>query len=83
MFGLKDKWLYYAMGTAVGGLVSVAILSSIMGTLGTFIGAGVAGAGIWYIFKLQDKHGLYSKTRNHNEIHIVSVRMKNDKIKKK
>lgn len=83
MFGLKDKWLYYAMATAGGGLISVAILSSLFGTIGTFIGAGIAGIGIWRIFQLQDKHGLYSKTRNHNEIHIVPVQMKNRKIKKK
>lgn len=80
LFGLKDKWLYYAMGTAMGGLVSVAILSSILGTIGTFIGAGVAGLLIWNIFRLQDKHGLYSKTKNNNEIHIFKMRMNNRKI---
>jgi hypothetical protein len=82
MFGLKDKWLYYAMGTAVGGLIAVAVLSSIFGTIGTLAGAGVAGTGVWRIFKLQDKHGLYSKTKNHNEVHIITMRMSNEKIKK-
>lgn len=69
------------MGIAVGGLISVAILSSIIGTIGTFIGAGLAGGGIWWIFKMQDKHGLYSKTRNDNEIHIIpTLKLQNRNI---
>lgn len=83
LFGLKDKWLYYAMGTAVGGLVSIAILSSIFGTIGTFIAAGVAGGGIWWIFRCQDKYGLYNKTNNNNEIHIISTIKLKRKAKRK
>ena len=30
-FGLKDKYIYYAMGTAVGGLFCAAIFSSLIG----------------------------------------------------
>ncbi|AQW90065.1 MULTISPECIES: DUF4133 domain-containing protein [Elizabethkingia] len=75
-FGLKDKYIYYAIGSAVGGLVSAAILSSFIGIFGSVAGLGIGGLGIWWIFKTQDKKGLYNKTRNDGELHIFPKKFK-------
>ena len=79
-FGLKDKYIYYAMGSAVGGIVIVAILSSIFGIFGMIIGAGIGGTGVWLSFKTQDTKGLYNKTKNQEELHIFSTKFKNVKL---
>lgn len=75
-FGLKDKYIYYAGGSAIGGFVITAILSNTLGTIGTIIGIAIAGGGIWYSFHLQVKKGLYNKTKNAGEIHIFPNRYK-------
>ncbi|HFK5512595.1 TPA: DUF4133 domain-containing protein [Elizabethkingia anophelis] len=75
-FGLKDKYIYYAIGTAVGGLVSAAVLSSFLGIFGSIGGLALGGLGIWWIFKTQDKKGLYNKTRNDGELFIFPKRFK-------
>ena len=79
-FGLKDKYIYYAMGSAVGGLVLVAILSSIFGLLGMIIGAAIGGTGVFLSYKTQDSKGLYNKTKNEEELHIMPTRFKNAKL---
>lgn len=81
-FGLKDKYIYYAMGSAVGGLVTVAVLSSLIGILGTFMGAALGAAGVWTSFRMQDKKGLYNKTRNEDELHVMPKRFDNSKLLK-
>ena len=73
-FGLKDKYIYYAMGTAVGGLFCAAIFSSLIGIFGTVLGFILAGSGIYMIYKIQDRKGLYNKTKNHEQIHIFPKR---------
>lgn len=82
-FGLKDKYIYYAMGSAVAGLVTVAILSSLIGFFGTIIGAVIGVGGVWVTFKMQDKKGLFSKTKNDKELHVMPKRFKNVKLHKK
>lgn len=82
-FGLKDKYIYYAMGSAVGGLVTVAILSSLIGFIGSITGAAVAAGGVWLSFKMQDKKGLYNKTKNDKELHVMPKRFSNVKLNKK
>lgn len=81
-FGLKDKYIYYAMGSAVGGLVTVAVLSSLVGILGTFAGAALGVAGVWTSYRMQDTKGLYNKTRNEGELHVMPKRFDNSKLLK-
>ncbi len=85
-FGLKDKYIYYAMGSAVGGIVIVAILSSIFGIFGMIIGAALGGTGVFLSYKTQDSKGLYNKTKNEEELHIIPPKFKiskNSKLKSK
>ena len=75
-FGLKDKYIYYALASAVGGLIGAAVISSFLGILGTFLGLALGGGGVGIIYKIQDKKGLYNKTKNDNEIHIFPKKIK-------
>lgn len=79
-FGLKDKYIYYAMGSAVGGLVLIAILSSLFGIFGMLIGAAIGGTGVFFSYKRQDSKGLYNKTKNEEELHIMPTKFKNAKL---
>ena len=79
-FGLKDKYIYYAMGSAVGGLVTIAILSSLFGIFGMLIGAAIGGTGIFLSYKTQDSKGLYNKTKNEEELHIMPIKFRNVKF---
>ena len=81
-FGLKDKYIYYALGSAVGGIVVVAILSSIFGIFGMIIGAALGGTGVFLSYKTQDTKGLYNKTKNEEELHIIPSKFKNSKNSK-
>ncbi len=76
-FGLKDKYIYYAVIIVIVGGIIVAVASSIIGFIGTLIGFGIIGFGIWGTFFLQDKKGLYNKTKNNNELHVFPKRIKN------
>jgi hypothetical protein len=82
-FGLKDKYIFYAIGSIVGTFLLVAILSTIMGAFGLLIGAIIGGICLWLTFKIQDSKGLYNKTKNENELHIFPVNIKNGKHLKK
>ncbi|MGA9212962.1 DUF4133 domain-containing protein [Kaistella sp.] len=82
-FGLKDKYIYYAMGSAVGGFMTVAIMSSLIGGWGLLVGAAIGGIGIWWSYKMQDTKGLHNKTKNDEELHIISVQIKNANFTKK
>ncbi|CAA7197002.1 DUF4133 domain-containing protein [Chryseobacterium potabilaquae] len=75
-FGLKDKYIYQAVGTVVGGFISAAILSSFLGIFGSILGLGLGGLVIGGIYKKQDKKGLYNKTKNHRELHIFPKKFK-------
>ena len=79
-FGLKDKYIYYAMASAVGGMFIVAILSSILGIFGLIIGAVLGGSGVWFSYKTQDTKGLYNKTKNEDELHIFPSKFRNVNI---
>lgn len=82
-FGLKDKYIYYAMGSAILGIILIAILSSLFSVFGLVIGAGFGSAGIWLSYKTQDQRGLYNKMRNDNELHIIPTQFKNLRFNKK
>ena len=40
------------------------------GLLGSLLGLAVTAGGVYFIFKRQDKYGLYDKTKNFNQIFI-------------
>lgn len=71
------------MGSAVGGFMTVAILSSLIGGWGLLVGAAICGIGIWWSYKMQDTKGLHNKTKNDEELHIISVQIKNIKFLQK
>ena len=72
-FGLKDKYIYYAM-------VTIAILSSLFGIFGMLIGAAIGGTGVFLSYKTQDSKGLYNKTKNEEELHIMPTKFRNAKL---
>lgn len=75
-FGLKDKYIYQALGLAVLGIITMAVATSIIGLLGLVVGIVIGGGGVWWVFKMQDTKGLYNKMRNHEELHIFPKRVK-------
>lgn len=81
--GLKDKYIFYAIGSAVLGLIATSILPSILGGIvGAIVGLGIGALALFGVFKLQDTKGLYNKTKNNNERHIFPNKIKLKKIKR-
>ncbi|WP_126652231.1 DUF4133 domain-containing protein [Chryseobacterium aureum] len=80
-FGLKGKYIFYAVGVIGGGVIAALILSK-FGLLGSLLGLVVTGAGVYLIFKRQDKHGLYDKTKNFDEIFIFPKKLSNKRLLK-
>lgn len=80
-FGLKGKYIYHAVGYIAGGLILSGILKFFIGLFGLLIGVIVAGGGVYWVSKTQDKKGLYDKTKNFGEIHIFPKRQKHNKNK--
>ncbi len=68
-FGLKGKYIIYAVGVIGIGVVAALVLSK-FGLLGSLLGLALTAGGIYLIFKRQDKYGLYNKTKNFDEILI-------------
>ena len=64
------------MASAIGGLITVAILSSIFGIFGMIVGAVLGGSGVFLSYKTQDRKGLYNKTKNEEELHIIPARFR-------
>lgn len=80
-FGLKGKYIFYAVGIIAGGVVSALILSK-FGLLGSLLGIVVTAGAVYLLFKRQDKYGLYDKTKNFNQLFIFPKRVSNKKILK-
>ncbi|MDM1040164.1 MULTISPECIES: DUF4133 domain-containing protein [Empedobacter] len=80
-FGLKGKYIFYAVGVIGGGVIAALILSK-FGLLGSLLGLVVTGGGVYLIFKRQDKYGLYDKTKNFDQILIFPKRLDNKKLLK-
>lgn len=80
-FGLKGKYIFYAIGVIGGGVIAALILSK-FGLLGSLLGLAVTAGGVYLIFKRQDKYGLYDKTKNFDQILIFPKRVKNKKKSK-
>ncbi|MBS1548273.1 DUF4133 domain-containing protein [Amniculibacterium sp. G2-70] len=75
-FGLKGKYIIYAVAVIGAGIISALVLSK-FGLLGSLFGLAVTAGGVYLIFKRQDKHGLYDKTKNFNQIFIFPKRLSN------
>lgn len=80
-FGLKGKYIFYAVGIIGGGVIAALILSK-FGLLGSLVGLLVTAGGVYFIFKRQDKYGLYNKTKNFDQILIFPKRLDNKKLLK-
>ncbi|CAM3681003.1 DUF4133 domain-containing protein [Elizabethkingia occulta] len=78
-FGLKGKYIFYAVGVIGGGVIAALILSK-FGLLGSLLGLLATGGGVYLIFRRQDKYGLYDKTKNSNQIFIFPKRISNKKL---
>lgn len=82
--GLKGKYIYYAGGAFIGALILSIILSNLLGFFIGLVVAFVLGGGlIWNTFRLQRSKGLYNKTKNSNEIHIMPNQIKFNKLTKR
>ncbi len=77
-FGLKGKYIIYAVGVIGAGVVAALILSK-FGLLGSLVGLAATAGGVYLIFRRQDKYGLYDKTKNFNHIFIFPKRLNNKK----
>ena len=80
-FGLKGKYIIYAVGVIGAGVVAALVLSR-FGLLGSLVGLAATAGGVYLIFRRQDKYGLYDKTKNLNQIFIFPKRLNNNKILK-
>ena len=80
-FGLKGKYIFYAVGVIGSGVIAALILSK-FGLLGSLLGLAVTAGGVYFIFKRQDKYGLYDKTKNFNQIFIFPKRFNNKRLLK-
>jgi hypothetical protein len=78
-FGLKDKYIFYALGVIGGGVIAALLLSK-FGLLGSLLGLLATGGGVYFIFKRQDKYGLYDKSKNFDQIFIFPKRIDHKKI---
>ena len=78
-FGLKGKYIIYAVADIGAGVVAALILSK-FGLLGSLLGLLVTAGGVYLIFKKQDKNGLYDKTKNFDQIFIFPKRFNNKRL---
>ena len=80
-FGLKGKYIIYAVAVIGAGIISALVLSK-FGLLGSLLGLAVTAGGVYLIFKRQDKHGLYDKNKNFDQILIFPKKLDNKKLLK-
>lgn len=80
--GLKGKYIYYAGGSFAGMLILSIIFSNIFGFfIGLIVAVVIGVGGIWWTFKIQKEKGLYNKTKNFNEVFILSPKIKLNVVK--
>ena len=72
-FGLKGKYIIYAVAVIGAGVVAALILSK-FGLLGSLLGLLATAGGIYLIFKRQNKNGIYDKTNNFDQVLIFPKR---------
>ncbi|MBL7880682.1 DUF4133 domain-containing protein [Chryseobacterium sp.] len=80
-FGLKGKYILYAVAVIGAGVILALILSK-FGLLGSLFGLAVTSGAVYLIFKRQDKYGLYDKTKNFNQILIFPKKINNKNLLK-
>ena len=80
-FGLKGKYIIYAVAVIGAGVVAALLLSK-FGLLGSLLGLLVTAGGVYLNFKRQDKNGLYDKTKNFDQIFIFPKRLNNKRFLK-
>lgn len=80
-FGLKGKYIFYAVGVIGSGVIASLILSK-FGLLGSLLGLAITAGGVYLIFKRQDKYGLYDKTKNFDQILIFPKKLANKRLLK-
>ncbi|MCD1117515.1 DUF4133 domain-containing protein [Chryseobacterium turcicum] len=80
-FGLKGKYIFYAVGVIGSGVIASLILSK-FGLLGSLLGLAITAGGVYLIFKRQDKYGLYDKTKNFDQILIFPKKLTNKRLLK-
>lgn len=76
LFGLKDKYIYQAMGFILAGIVIAGVFNTWFGLYAVVIGFIIAGGGVWLMFYLQDKRGLYNKKKSKKELLIIPKRIR-------
>jgi hypothetical protein len=81
--GFKGKYIYWAGSTAIGGLIASVLMTKIIGIFGFLVGFGAIAAGLWLITKTQKDKGIYKKSKNLNEIHMIPNRITTTKIYEK
>ena len=72
LFGLKDRFIYQALGAGAIGLLLAVLLSTLFGILGMLLGLALGAGLIALVYKRQDSHGLYPKTRSKNTLYVFS-----------
>ncbi|MCG2793379.1 DUF4133 domain-containing protein [Chryseobacterium shigense] len=80
-FGLKGKYIFYAVGVIGTGVILALVLSK-FGLLGSLFGLAITAGGVYLIFKRQDKYGLYDKTKNFDQILIFPKKLTNKRLLK-
>jgi ATP/ADP translocase len=80
-FGLKGKYIFYAVGVIGIGVIAALVLSK-FGLLGSLLGLAVTAGGVYLTFKRQDKYGLYDKTKNFDQILIFPKKLTNKRLLK-
>ena len=79
--GLKGKYIYQAGGAFAGTMILAIVFSKIIGVfIGLVLALAIGGGIIWDTFRRQSTHGLYTKTKNFKQVHIVRNRTKNRKL---
>ena len=78
-FGLKGKYIIYAVGVIGGGVIAALVLSK-FGLLGSLLSLAATAGGVYVLFKRQDNYGLYDKTKNFNQIFIFPKRFNNKRL---
>ncbi|KQR91431.1 hypothetical protein ASG01_13735 [Chryseobacterium sp. Leaf180] len=80
-FGLKGKYIFYAVGVIGTGVIAALILSK-FGLIGSLLGLILTAGGVYFIFRRQDKYGLYDKTKNSDQILIFPKKITNKRLLK-
>lgn len=74
--GFKGKYIFWGLGTFVGGLVIGAIVMSTINTLfGAIVGVSIVVGGLYYT-AIKQRGGLYDKT-NFKGIYVHEINLNN------